>query len=98
MKPISKETLQIAASKLFFRLDNPQIEVLLKEFEIIKKQIDIISSLPNVDEVEPMTFPFEIKDSFMREDEVERPLTKNDVLKNAKETEDGQIILPKVVR
>ena len=98
MKPLSKETLQRAASKLFFKIDDSEIEVLLKEFDVINKQINILSSLPNVDNVEPMTFPFEIENSFMREDEIEKPLKQEEVLKNAKEVEDGQIILPKVVR
>lgn len=98
MKPINKETLQIAASKLFFTMDDSEYETLLKEFDIVYKQINIISALPDVDKVEPMTFPFDVETSYLREDETEEPLSQEDVLRNAKDVEDGHIIIPRVVK
>ena len=98
MKPINKETLQIAASKLFFTMNDSEYETLLKEFDIVYKQINIISARPDVDKVEPMTFPFDVGTSYLREDETEEPLSQEDVLRNAKDVEDGQIIIPRVVK
>ncbi len=97
MKAITKEVLKDAASRLMFDMSDEQYDTLEKEFEIIIKQMKLIGEIPDVDNVEPMTFPFDVTTDFLREDEVTEPLTKSDALKNAKDVLDGQIKLPKVV-
>ena len=44
-----------------------------------------------------MTFPFDVSTDEMREDVAGECLDKEEVLKNAKDTEQGQIRIPKVV-
>ena len=73
-------------------------EALLNEFQILLKQLDFMGDSPHIDEVEPMTFPFEIKTTFLREDVATEPLSKDKVLRNAPDVKDGQVRLPKVVR
>lgn len=97
MKPVNKEVLKTAANKLMFTMEEPQYDTLLDEFDVILKQMEIIGKIPGVDEVEPMTFPFEISTSYLREDETEKPLDRDEALKNASDVVDGQIRLPKVV-
>ena len=97
MKKIDKNTLKKAAEKLMFTMSEDQYDTLLKEFDIFLQQLDIISEIPNVDDAEPMIFPFEVSTSFLREDIADTPLEQKEVLKNASDVEDGKIRLPKVV-
>lgn len=97
MKPINKETLKIAAHKLMFDMDEAEYDTLLKEFSTILNQMELIGQIPHVDDVEPMTFPYDITVSALREDEIEKPLDREEALRNASDVVDGQIRLPKVV-
>ena len=97
MKPVSKEVLQIAASKMMFEMSDSQYNALIKELNVFLKQVDLIGQIPNIDDVEPMTFPFDVTTTYLREDVVETPLTNDEALKNASDVKDGQIRLPKVV-
>ena len=97
MKPVSKEVLKTAASKMMFEMDDNQYDQLIKELNIFLEQVDLIGDIPHIDEVTPMTFPFEVTNSYLREDEVEEPLSQEEALKNASDVKDGQIRLPKVV-
>lgn len=97
MKPINKDVLKTAANKLMFDMDENQYETLLKEFSTILKQLELMGDIPHIDDVEPMTFPFEVTTSYLREDVVQKPLDRDEALKNASDVVDGQIRLPKVV-
>lgn len=97
MKKVNKETLKIAANKLMFDMSEQEYEILLKEFEVLQEQMSLIASIEGIDEVSPMTFPFEVTTSFLREDVASEPLNRDDTLRNAKDVVDGQIRLPKVV-
>lgn len=97
MEKITKEVLKKAANNLMFDMSDEEYETLLNEFEVIIKQMEIISSIEGVDEAEPMTFPFEVTTDYLREDVPSEPLVRDDALKNAKDVVDGQIRLPKVV-
>ena len=97
MRKITKETLQEAATKLMFTLTEEELDTLVKEFDIIVKQMELIGEIPGVDNVEPMTFPFECSVDYLREDVATEPVDRDEILKNAKDVVDGQIRLPKVV-
>lgn len=97
MKEVNREVLKDAALRLMFDMSDEQYETLEKEFEIIIKQMSLIGEIDGVDEVEPMKFPFNVTTDYLREDVAETPLTKEEVLSNAKDVLDGQIKLPKVV-
>lgn len=98
MKKVTKEVLQESANRLMINLNDDELETLLSDFDIIISQMKLISDIPGVDDVEPMTFPFEITDDYLRDDIAETPLDKNETLKNAHDIVDGQIRLPKVVK
>ena len=97
MKKVDKNVLKEAANKLMFDMDEVQYDTLLEEFDVIIKQMTLISELNGVDEAEPMTFPFDVTTSFLREDAPTEPLHSDEALKNASNVVDGQIRLPKVV-
>ena len=98
MKRVDKELLKVSAHKMMIDMSEEQYDALLNEFQILLKQLDFMGDIPHIDEVEPMTFPFEIKTTFLREDVATEPLSKDEVLRNAPDVKDGQVRLPKVVR
>ena len=82
---------------MMFEMSDSQYNALIKELNVFLKQVDLIGQIPNIDDVEPMTFPFDVTTTYLREDIVEAPLTNEEALKNASDVKDGQIRLPKVV-
>ena len=97
MKQVSKEVLRDTASRLMFTMKEEEYDTLLSDFDLIIKQMDLIANIKGVDEVAPMTFPYDVSTNYLREDEIEAPLDIKDALKNAKDVKDNQIELPKVL-
>lgn len=97
MKKVTKEVLKKAANNLMFDMSDEQYDTLLEEFDVITKQMELVSRIKGVDETTPMTFPFDQKSTYLRKDEVKTPLSKQEALKNADDVVDGYIRLPKVV-
>lgn len=97
MKEINLDVLKDAANRLMFDMSDEQYATLLKEFDILTRQMENIGKIQGLEKYEPMTFPFDVTIDFIREDIPETPLAKEDVLKNAGSTLDGEIKLPKVV-
>ena len=98
MKAVNKTILKDAANKLMFDMSDEQYDQLVNEFDIITTQMKLIGEIPGVDEASPMTFPFDVTNTFLREDVATKPLNREDALRNAKDVVDGQIRLPKVVK
>lgn len=94
---VTKEKLQDYAKKLMFDMNDEEYETLLKEFDIILKQMDLIGQIENISSVNPMTFPFVTYEAKLREDKEKESLTVDEVLKNAKQTLNDQVKVPKVV-
>ena len=97
MKKVNKEVLKDTANRLLFTMNEEEYETLLKEFDVITRQMTLIGNIKGVDDVLPMTFPFEVTNDFLREDIPTMPLDKEEALRNAKDVVDYQIRLPKVV-
>ena len=98
MKEYNIDVLKDAAKRLLFDMSNSEYETLLKEFDIVTKQMNIIGSNSAIEEYEPMSFPFECSTSYLREDIPEEPLSREEALRNSKRKIGGQIKLPKVVQ
>lgn len=94
---VTKEKLKDYAAKLMFDMKDEEYETLLKEFEIILKQMDLIGKIDNISSVDPMTFPFVTYEAKLREDKEQESLSVDEVLKNAKHTLNDQVKVPKVV-
>lgn len=97
MKQINEAVLKDASHRLLFDISDEEMKLLLSEFDILVKQFELLKDIEKVNEVKPMTFPYEIFNDYLREDVPSDVLTKEEVLKNAKNVKDGQIKLPKVV-
>ena len=97
MKKVNKEVLKDTANRLLFTMNEEEYETLLKEFDVITRQMTLIGNIKGVDDVLPMTFPFDVTNDILREDIPTTPLDKEEALRNAKDVVDYQIRLPKVV-
>ena len=98
MKTVTKEVLKTTANKLMFDMSDEQYDQLVSEFVILIKQMNLIGEIEGVDTAEPMTFPFDVSNDFLREDVATAPENKDEILKNSADVVDGQIRLPKVVK
>ena len=98
MKEYNIEVLKDAAKRLLLDMSESEYETLLKEFDIVTKQMAIIGSNQEIESYEPMVFPFECTTSYMREDVPTEPLQREEALRNSKRKIGGQIKLPKVVQ
>ena len=94
---MNKDKLEMLASKLMFTMNDSEYETLSKEFETIIKQMDLICQIPNIENVEPMTYPFMLEDVSLREDLVVDELSIDDILVNSGCNLYNQVKLPKVV-
>jgi aspartyl/glutamyl-tRNA(Asn/Gln) amidotransferase C subunit len=74
-----------------------QYALLENEFAILLRQMDLIGNIVGIDEVAPMTFPFDVATDQMREDIPSTPTSQTDILSNVGFVEDHQIKVPKVV-
>jgi len=97
MKKVNKEVLKDTANRLLFTMNEEEYDTLLKEFDVITKQMTLIGNIKGVDDVLPMTFPFDVTNDILREDIPATPLDKEEALRNAKDVVDYQIRLPKVI-
>lgn len=96
---MTKSELESLAKKLMFEMNDNEYETLMKEFDVILKQMDLIGKIKNIDKVEPMFYPFDLglDDSFLREDVFSNEISFSDMVINIKNYEDDRVKLPKVV-
>ena len=97
MERISVEKLHELALRLKFRMSEEEYVTLQDEFDVLLKQMELLGDIENIEEVEPMVFPFQATTLGMREDEVKDQLSKEDVLKNAAEVQNDMVKVQKVV-
>ena len=94
---VTIEDLKNYAGRLMFDMDEEGYTRTLKEFEVIEKHMALIGEIDGIENYEPMTFPYVIYHSSLREDIGKNCLTNEEVLKNSKEVKANQIKVPKVV-
>ena len=80
-------------------MEDNEYDTLVKEFDVTLKQMEFISNIKDVENVEPMFYPFdlELDDGYLREDISKNEINFNDMLINVKEYEGSKVKVPKVV-
>ena len=94
---VTKEKLKDYAAKLMFDMDDSGYDRTLEEFETVEKHMALIDEIEGIDDVEPMTFPYVIYHTSLRDDEVKEHLSNDEVLSNCKDKKANQVKVPKVV-
>lgn len=82
---------------MLFSLNDKETEAIGKEFDKLEKMLNFFDEI-DTEGVKEMVRPFDTETIFLREDIPEAPLSPEQVLANAKETEAGMIVVPRVVR
>lgn len=93
----TSEMVDEYADKLLIGLTEEENKMVLDEFEIIDKNIDVINEIPNIEEVEPMSWCLDDFEFELREDEVEESVEIDELLQNCDVYNDREVEVPKVV-
>ena len=96
---ITRDVLDKLAKKLMFKMNEEEYKTLESEFDIILKQMEYIDKIDGIENVNPMTFPFdlELDDNDLREDIYNNEIDFNDMVINVKDYDDNRVKVPKVV-
>ena len=94
----TKEMVDNYADKLLIGLTEEENKMVLDEFEIIDKNIDLINEIKDLDKIEPMSHCLDDFAYELREDVIEESIPIEDLLKNCDKTKDREVKVPKVVQ
>ena len=96
---ITRDVLDKLAKKLMFKMNEEEYQTLESEFDVILKQMEFIDKIDGIENVNPMTFPFdlELDDNDLREDIYNNEIDFNDMIINVKDYDDNRVKVPKVV-
>ena len=97
MSKFTKEMVNDYADKLLIGLTEEENKMVLDEFEIIDKNIDLINEIPNIKEVEPMSHCLDDFEYELREDKVEESVPIEQLLQNCDDYNEREVQVPKVV-
>lgn len=97
MSKFTKEMVNDYADKLLIGLTDEENKLVLKEFDIIEKQMDVIADFPDIEKIEPMTHALDDFTYTLREDVKEESVPIEDLLKNCDRYDGREIEVPKVV-
>lgn len=95
---MSIEELKDLATRLKFDMNEEEYKILQEEFEIILSQMELLGNIDGLENVEPMTFPYQVFASVIRDDEVGELMSYDEIFSNIKNSRFNQIRVPKVVQ
>ena len=97
MSKFTKELVDDLADKLLIGLSPEENAMVLNEFDAIDANIDLINAIEGIKDVEPMTHCLDDFIYELRSDVAEESVPIEDLLANSDDTEDREIVVPKVV-
>lgn len=97
MSKFTKEMVNDYADKLLIGLTEEENKMVLDEFEIIDKNIDLINKIPGIENVVPMTHTLDDFVYELREDIAEESIPIEDLLSNCDDHSENEVQVPKVV-
>jgi len=97
MSRFTKEMVNDYADKLLIGLTEDENKMVLDEFDIIDKNIDIINNIEGIENVEPMSWCLDDFTYELREDEVEESIDIDLLLQNCDDYRVCEVRVPKVV-
>ena len=96
-KVFTKELVDDLADKLLIGLSDEENAMVLNEFDAIDANIDLINEIDGIKDVEPMTHCLDDFVYELRDDVATESVPIEDILANSDDTEDREIVVPKVV-
>lgn len=96
-KKFTKEMVDNYAEKLLIGLTPEENNMVLEEFEVIDKNIDVINKIPGIEKIEPMSWCLDRTINSLREDTVLVSVPIEELLANCSDCTDSEVQVPKVV-
>lgn len=97
MSKFTSEMVDDYADKLLIGLTREENKMVLDEFDIIDKNLDLVNQIPNISEVEPMTHTLDDFEFKLREDEVVPSVPVDLLLRNSDDVFGDEIVVPRVI-
>lgn len=98
MSSFTKEQINKYANDLLIGLTDEETDMIQEEFDNIEKNMNLINQIPNIKEVEPLSYPFEmILDDLRSDDEEYGEIPIDILLQNCDQIEGREVEVPKVV-
>ena len=98
MSNFTKEKIDKYASDLLIGLTENERDMIQEEFDSIEKNMELINKIPNIKDIEPQSFPFEMYAEDLREDTSEgEKIDVEELLSNCDQVEGREVEVPKVV-
>lgn len=97
MTKFTKEMVNDYADKLLIGLTDEENKMVLDEFEIIDKNINLINEIDGIEKVLPMSHCLDDFTYCLREDEVEESVDIDELLSNCDDYINDEIKVPRVV-
>ena len=98
MSNFTKEKINKYAGDLLIGLTDEERDMIQEEFDSIEKNMDLITEIPNIKDIEPLSYPFEMYVDDLREDDIEgEKIDIDELLSNCDVVEGREVEVPKVV-
>ena len=98
MSNFTKEKIDKYANDLLIGLTEEERTMIQEEFDLIEKNMDLINEIPNIKDVLPQSYPFEMEVDDLRSDDDEGEEIQIDVLlRNSDKVDGREVEVPKVV-
>jgi len=98
MSNFTKEKIDKYANDLLIGLTDEERTMIQEEFDTIEKNMDLINKIPNIKDVEPLSYPFEMYVDDLRSDDTEGEIIDiEELLSNCDVVEGREVEVPKVV-
>ena len=98
MSKFTKAKIDKYASDLLIGLTDEERKMILEEFDLIEHNMDLINKIPNIKDVEPQSYPFDMEAEDLRSDSEEGETIPIDILlRNCDRTDGREVEVPKVV-
>lgn len=92
------EMIDKYAKDLLIGLTSEERKMIKEEFSSIEKNMDLINEIPNIKDIEPLSFPYEMEVNTLRDDNIHLEEIDIDVLlSNCDRVEGREVEVPKVV-
>ncbi len=94
----TEEEVTILADKLLIGISKEEAKDIVEELTFVADSMNVISEIKEIENLEPLTHPFDLYETSLREDDsFEEGHDIEDLLSNADFTQGREIEVPKVV-
>ena len=98
MSNFTKEKINKYADDLLIGLSEEERKMIQEEFDLIEKNMDLIHKIPNIKDIEPQSYPFEMEVIDLRsDDDVAPEIDIDTLLRNCDQVEGREVEVPNVV-